>query len=367
MPLSIEQSRDDSTVELQLEGELDRESAPQLYDVLRQLLASDEVRDVMADFSGVTDVDSAGIALFSVMDKQFNDAQKKLKVQHLSGEPRRAFEIMPTESVSAEPAEPNGFLENMGEMAVAIGRESEKFYDTLTDIYVSFWNLVKGERPPKDSFTEQSIRIGVDALPIISLLSLLLGLTIAFQSAYQLRQFGANIYVVNLVGISMLREFGPLIVGILLAGRSGSSIAAELATMKVQEEVDALRVMGIAPNRYLLLPRMLALLVVGPLLTVIADIVGLIGGLIISMLYLKLSIPSFWNQLTWAVTEWDFINGMIKSVIFAWIIGSVSCYTGLSARGGASEVGKVTTRAVVVSIFLIIVADSLVTTITTFT
>ena len=200
---------------------------------------------------------------------------------------------------------------------------------------------------------------GFDALPIVGLLSFLLGIVVAYQGADQLRQYGANIFVADLVGLSMLREFGPLITAIIIAGRSGSAYAAQIGTMSVTEEIDAMRTIGIAPLDLLVLPKILALLIVMPLLTVFADVLGVFGGMIMAHAQLGVSFVEFMDRFVKAVSITAFLIGICKAPVFAVIIAVVGCFQGFQTRGGADSVGRQTTRAVVQSIFLVIVADAL--------
>lgn len=200
---------------------------------------------------------------------------------------------------------------------------------------------------------------GFDALPIVGLLSFLLGIVVAYQGADQLRQYGANIFVADLIGLSMLREFGPLITAIIIAGRSGSAYAAQIGTMAVTEEIDAMRTLGIAPLELLVLPKVLALLVVMPLLTVFADVLGVFGGMIMAQQQLGVGFGDFLDRFVKAVSVTSFLIGICKAPVFAVIIVMVGCFQGFRTRGGADSVGRQTTRSVVQSIFLVIVADAL--------
>lgn len=202
-------------------------------------------------------------------------------------------------------------------------------------------------------------RAGVEGLPIVSLIALLLGLIIAFMSSLQLKQFGANIYVASLLAIAMVRELGPIMTAILVAGRSGSAFAAEIGTMKVNEEVDALTVMGLEPMTFLAVPKVLASLVVVPLLTVYADLVGILGGLLVGVLLLDLTVFSYINETRSVLTLFDFTTSFIKSMVFAFLIAGIGCQRGFQVRGGAAAVGAATTSAVVAAIFLIILVDSI--------
>jgi phospholipid/cholesterol/gamma-HCH transport system permease protein len=200
---------------------------------------------------------------------------------------------------------------------------------------------------------------GFDALPIIGVLSFLLGIVVAYQGADQLRQYGANIFVVDLVGLSMLREFAPLIAAIIIAGRSGSAYAAQIGTMSVTEEIDAMRTLGIAPLDLLVLPKILALMIALPLLTVFADVLGVFGGMIMARAQLGVGFDEFLDRLVKAVSITSYLIGIGKAPVFAAIIAVVGCFQGFRTRGGADSVGRQTTRAVVQSIFLVIVADAL--------
>ncbi len=200
---------------------------------------------------------------------------------------------------------------------------------------------------------------GFDALPIIGLLSFLLGIVVAYQGADQLRQYGANIFVADLVGLSMLREFAPLITAIILAGRSGSAYAAQIGTMAVTEEIDAMRTIGIQPLELLVLPKIMALVIVMPLLTVFSDVLGVFGGMLMAQAQLGVSFNEFLDRFVKAVSTTAFLIGIGKAPVFAAIIATVGCFQGFRTKGGADSVGRQTTRSVVQSIFLVIVADAL--------
>jgi phospholipid/cholesterol/gamma-HCH transport system permease protein len=200
---------------------------------------------------------------------------------------------------------------------------------------------------------------GFDALPIVGLLSFLLGIVVAYQGADQLRQYGANIFVADLIGLSMLREFAPLITAIIIAGRSGSAYAAQIGTMAVTEEIDAMRTLGIAPLEMLVLPKILALLVALPLLTVFADVLGVFGGMLMAKAQLGVGYAEFIERFSKAVSVTAYLVGICKAPVFAVIIAVVGCFQGFRTHGGADSVGRQTTRSVVQAIFLVIVADAL--------
>jgi phospholipid/cholesterol/gamma-HCH transport system permease protein len=201
-------------------------------------------------------------------------------------------------------------------------------------------------------------RTGTDAIPIVLLINFLVGFVLAYQASVQLRQFGADIFVADLVGKSVTREMGPLMTAIILCGRSGAAFAAELGSMKVYEEIDALRTMGFGPIRYLVLPRMVALILVLPILTLIADFIGILGGYVGGRLNLHLSGVAYFSELQSSLLPWDVLSGVIKSVAFAIAIALISCQQGFATSGGAEGVGRRTTAAVVTILFSLILIDA---------
>jgi phospholipid/cholesterol/gamma-HCH transport system permease protein len=201
-------------------------------------------------------------------------------------------------------------------------------------------------------------RAGVDALPIVALISFLLGMILAFQSAVPMKRFGAEIFVADLIGLSMLRELGPLMTAILLAGRSGAAFAAEIGTMRVNQEVDALTTMGLNPVRFLVTPRIIAVVLMTPLLTIFSGLVGLLGGAL-TMQTFAIPFTTFFKQIDSAVTLSDFMAGFVKSFVFAILVAGIGCLRGLQTAAGASAVGDSATRAVVSGIILLVVVDGL--------
>lgn len=200
---------------------------------------------------------------------------------------------------------------------------------------------------------------GLMALPIIGLLAFLMGVVLAYQGGTQLNQYGANIFIVDLVGITLLRELAPLLTAIIVAGRSGSAYTAEIGTMHVTEEIDALRTMGIIPMELLVLPKLLALIILMPLLSAYADIVGILGSMLIAKLSFGVSFTDFLDRFPQAVSLTNYLIGIGKAPIFAAVIALVGCYQGFQVKGGADSVGKQVTVSVVQGIFLVIVVDAL--------
>ena len=213
---------------------------------------------------------------------------------------------------------------------------------------------------PRQTY-QQMVRIGVDSLPIATMTSLFIGVVIAFQSAYQMSKVGAKMYIPSLVSISMTREIGPMLTALVVAGRVGASIAAELGSMKVTEQIDALETLAANPIKYLVSPRFIALFTMLPLLTICADILGIIGGYLVCVCKLGIT-PSLYIRMSFdPLVLKDIFTGLFKTLVFASIICIVSCYEGMRVEGGAEGVGNATTKAVVTSFIFIIASDALFT------
>lgn len=247
-----------------------------------------------------------------------------------------------------------------------IGRATHEVLDDAREVFAFFGDMVASAvgilREPKTGNWKEVLplaeRSGADAVPIVVLINFLVGFVMAFQSAAQLKQFGANIYVANLIGLSVTKELGPLMTAIIVAGRSGAAFAAELGTMKVSEEIDALRTLGFGPMRYLVLPRAVALVLVMPILTMAADCVAILGGMIVGRVSLDVPFGTYLRQTQRAVHLWDVSQGLIKSVVFAIAIALISCQQGFATDGGAEGVGRRTTSSVVTILFTLILIDA---------
>jgi phospholipid/cholesterol/gamma-HCH transport system permease protein len=210
-----------------------------------------------------------------------------------------------------------------------------------------------------NALTNQLEEVGFKALPIVGLMSFLIGIVLVQQGAVQLKQFGAEIYVVDIVGIGTLRELGILLTAIMVAGRSGSAFTAQIGSMRLQEEIDAMQTIGLDPIDVLVVPRVLALVILMPLLAFYASMLALTGGAIFTWFQLDIPIPTFVQRLQEAVTFEHFLVGMIKAPVFGLVIAVVGCFEGMQVEGGAQSVGEHTTRSVVVSIFMVIVIDAM--------
>ena len=257
---------------------------------------------------------------------------------------------------------PLASIEQLGRVTV---RGVEEFGYTAALLVESFYWIFVGpfkQQPVRlTAVFNQMMAIGIAASPIVFVLSFAIGVMLAIQGIHSLKTFGAESQVVVGIALSVTREFGPLITGILVAGRSGSALAARIATMQVSQEVDALRVMGINPVRYLVAPGLLAMLIMLPALTFLADLAGLLGGAVYTSIELGLGYYPYLDRTLAALTTEDIFQGLLKSVVFAIIIVMVGVTNGFQVSGGAEGVGRVTTRSVVLSISYIVLADMIFT------
>jgi len=250
-------------------------------------------------------------------------------------------------------------IERTGRATCEVLREGRDLLNFLGALSLALGGaILRPRRIRMRAVIAQMERTGLNALPIVGLLSFLIGVVLAYQGADQLSQFGAQIYTVNLVGIGVLREMGVLITAIIVAGRSGSAFTAQIGTMKVNQEVDALSTLGLSPMDVLVIPRVLGLLLVMPLLVFYANLMGILGGAVMATLALDISFAQFVRQFHAAVPVSAFFVGLVKAPLFAFVIGMVGCYEGLKVSGSAESVGRLTTRAVVESVFLVIVLDA---------
>ena len=290
----------------------------------------------------------------------------EVRFSGLSPEAQQAFTGLETSMLTngTTPDEDLSPVEEVGEQTLELMATGRRLLDLIGEL--TYWLVIapwRGKSIKWDRTFEQMTKIGIEGVPIVTFLSFLIGAVLSLNGASQLRQFGAAIYIANLVGVSMTREMAPLITAIIVAGRSGSAITAELGTMVVSEEVDAMRTMALSPGRFLLLPRVLALLGTVPCLTILSNVAGIFGGYWVGVILLGLGSRNYLQQTAQALLISDLLTGMVKSVVFALLIGLVSCYRGFYVQGGAEGVGANTTASVVTSIVLCILADAVFTTI----
>jgi len=308
------------------------------------------------DARPISRLDSAGVEFIQEIQKRFSAAIQ------LSDEQKRLCSLIGSYTFKPTPIETPKKLsgvEELGQSAYRGYLELLKYFEFIGEVFVLMFSWIfLPQRILWRNIAKVLESAGYYGLPIIGLLSFLIGVVLAYQMGVQLKNYGANIFVVNLLGISILREFAPLITAIIVAGRTGSAFTAELGTMKVNQELDALTTMGVKPLEYLVTPKILGLIIAMPLLSMWASFTGIFGGMIMSKSMLDITFIGFWHQFHTAVGTKQLWIGLMKTPVFAFIISSVGCFQGFEVSGGAESVGKQTTRSVVQALFLIIVADA---------
>ena len=347
---------------MKLSGRLDSASTPKLWRETTAVLEKQASSRVEIEAEQVEYCDGAGLGLLLDLARRQRDLGGELVVRGLKPEFRKLLDMFdpadfdPSKRKKKRPAP---MPEEVGRAVLAYVEDLVSLVAFVGELLLA---LLQGLRHPRalrwGDLLYAAETAGVNALPIIALISFLVGLIMSFQAAVPMRQFGAEIFVANLIGLAMLRELGPLMTAIVLAGRSGAAFAAELGTMKVSEEIDAMTTMGLAPVQFLVVTRVLAAMTMTPLLTVFANLVGLVGGAIV-LLSLGYPLVTYVNQVLGAVTYVDLLGGLFKSLVFGLIIAGIGCYRGLRTGSGASAVGESTTRAVVSGIVLIVLTDGL--------
>jgi len=318
--------------------------------------------DLAIDGSAISALDTAGAWLLHRTIRALEQRGRNVRINGLRPEFSALLQLIASRPMTPEhaAAAKPGLLTNIGQQIWRglIGMSGMlSFIGESTLILLR--SLVQPRRIRWRPILHNLQTAGFEALPIVGLLSFLMGFVIAYQGADQLQRFGANIFIVDLVGLSMLRELSPLLTAIIVAGRSGSAYAAQIGTMKVTEEIDALRTIGVGPTELLVLPKMLALIIALPLLTIWADAAGVFGGMLMARSMLDVSFNVFLDRLGDAVSLSSFLTGIGKAPVFAAIIALVGCYQGFQVGGSADSVGRQTTVSVVQSIFLVILADAL--------
>lgn len=346
-----------------LHGTIDSSSAPGLIHQLGSEFDPPSSASVVVDMQRVPYMDDFGVLVLLELKKITAARHGDFRIAGACDSVKETLFLVDFESLgkSSKINEKRQLiLARLGEETIDLFSEFKYMIFFLGSICIALFHVFIHPRSLRttDMFLYMQ-RTGVNALPIVGLISFLLGLIMAFMSSAQLQQFGAGIYVASLVSLAMTRELGPIMTAIIVAGRSGAAFAAEIGSMKVSEEIDALTTMGFDPVRFLAIPKVLAAVLMVPLLTLFSDLFAMAGGLIVGIFMLDLSGGAYVTQTINTLTLFDVFWGMSKSVIFAFLIAWIGCLKGFQVRGGAAAVGEAATSAVVSSIFMIIVADSL--------
>ncbi len=348
-----------------LHGKLTFHTASEAFRSLQRVAETSKAKIVRFNLEHITSLDDYGIAVLAGISQLLKGRQKSVSLQNVPQDLRALLDyhhfdkLDKQSSLERRAKMPNVFV-SLGDAILQVGKDSLYLLSFLGSSTIHLLQVIRNPRALRweDVITYMQ-RTGVDALPIVGLISFLLGLIMAFMSSVQLQQFGANIYVASLVSLSMTRELGPIMTCIIVAGRSGSAFAAEIGSMKIAEEVDALFTMGFDPHLFLVTPKLLAAMLVVPMLTLFSDVFAIFGGMLIGVSMLDLTFTSYINQTIATLSLFDVFWGVGKSIIFALLISWIGCLRGFQVRGGAASVGKATTSAVVSAIFLIILTDSI--------
>ncbi len=330
-----------------------------LPDIRKELDRISSGKQMIWDLSEVEDFDSAGILLFMEY-YDFFAKQNSVEVRGYTKNQKDMYDLLKKSSQDTVSVKREGFIENIGKNTVEVYSDIKDFLAFLGQLFSTLFHTLL--TPKNIRFKEIVYHIhqsGFNALIIIGLTSFLVGMVIAYQGSVQLAKFGADIFIVDTVGISIVRELGPLITAIVIAGRSGSAYTAEIGAMKITEEIAAMRTMGFDPYNFLVLPRIFALMIALPLLIFFSDLMGILGGIAASTMQLNISFAQFVDRLYEVLEVKHYILGMIKGPVFAFIIAAVGCFRGLQVSDNTESIGLHTTASVVNSIFLVIAFDAL--------
>ena len=355
--------RDGDGITIHIEGIMNASSAGTMIRRFEPLLKERRPRSLIVDLEKVSYLDDFGVLVLVELRNGISALRGRLEIINASQKIKEILSVSKFDALEERvsiPKKPRPRpLVRLGEATFRQAADVKYLVSFIGSVFLSLLHVC---RYPKSLRTEDTFqcmqRTGVDALPIVGLISFLLGLIMAFMSSAQLQQFGANIYVASLVSLAMTRELGPIMTAIIVAGRSGSAFAAEIGTMKINEEVDALFTMGMDPTRFLVVPKIIASVVMVPLLTLFSDVFAIAGGVIVGVAMLDLTVNSYMAQTIKTLSLFDVFWGFLKSGVFAFLIAWIGCLRGFQVRGGAAAVGRATTSAVVSSIFLIILTDS---------
>lgn len=348
-------------LKLTFSGRLDIDTVANMWHACRLALTKYQPHTLTLDLKAVDYCDGAGIALIQKLQKQQQKRNQTCVIWELKPEFQHLIDFIEQQpyKIEAQREYTANLSEHLGRIAIDVVqnlRDNIIFLGILT-----YQSLLVAFNPKKIRWTDFWRFVdttGPKSLPIIALIGFLIGLISTFQAAASFQMFGAEIFMVNLVGLGLTREMGPLLVAVLLSGRTASSFAAEIGTMKINQEIDALSTMGINPIRFLVIPRVLATMLVTPALEAFFVLFGLLGCFVV-MSYLGFTLDAFTNQLYHAVKTKDCIGGLIKVFVFGWVIAGVGCLHGIKTRFGAQAVGTSTTQAVVSSLIMLVIVDGM--------
>jgi phospholipid/cholesterol/gamma-HCH transport system permease protein len=346
-----------------LQGRIDRSQAGAIWRRLHRRLRKKKPSPVILDLQEVTAVDTAGIALLFRLENLCSDLGIKFTLRHLPETVRPFLDYMKEHStgqLAPEERHRPDPISRLGDRGLKLFQDAYDFVRFLGDFLIAGpRQLVHPRGRHLKDFFYQTQLVGAGAVPLLAMLSLLLGALMVFQGMNTVRNFGRDVYIADLVVMAVTREMGPLLTAVIMAGRSGAAFAAEIGTMKLNEEIDALTVHNFDITSYLVLPRVFALMVSGPLLTMFSNATGIFGGLVTSQVVMNLPFASFLGEAQRMLSASDIFTGLIKGAVFGTFVGLIGCFRGLQTGLGAGSVGIQTTSAVVTGIFVVIFLDTL--------
>ena len=354
----------EGSIALHLTGKMGASNAARLIQELSTIIKDRNPSSLTVDLKEVSYMDDFGVLVLMELRNRMIDKRGQFFLENTNSEIEKTLSILNFADLGKRISlgrrkDRQKLLVRFGGAAIRHAGDVKYLISFFGSVFVEMIHvLVHPKSLRRDDAILAMQNTGVDALPIVGLISFLMGLIMAFMSSAQLQQFGANIYVASLVGLAMVRELGPLMTGIIVAGRSGSAYASEIGTMKISDEIDALFTMGFPPTRFLVIPKMVATVIVVPLLTLFSDLFAILGGLLVGVFMLDLTASGYIAQTIKTLYLFDIFWGFLKSGVFAMIITWIGCLRGFQVRGGAASVGEATTSAVVSGIFLIVVANS---------
>ena len=363
--LSFDRPADD-TLLVRLKGSWTIEQKlPDIGEVQSQVKSDAGVKQIAFDTRELTGWDSGLLSFLIKIINQHANGNIAVQKEGLPEGVRKLIDLafaVPERKGARKEAVREPLVARIGASAIGAGQSSIDTLDFIGGAFLAFLKFLVGKARFQRSELMLTIQqCGVQALPIVSLISILVGLILAFIGAVQLMMFGAQIYVADLVSIAMVRVMGAVMVGIIMAGRTGAAFAAQLGTMQVNEEIDALQTLGISPMEFLVLPRMLALVMMMPLLCIYADLMGILGGFIVGVGMLDISSTQYINQVIKALNLYHFSIGLFHAVVFGVLVALAGCLRGIQCGRSASAVGQATTSAVVTGIVTIVVATAIIT------
>lgn len=359
--LELETQKDGESTHVILRGALAGTDVEKQTAEVFKLIDDCKPNEVLyVDLSQLESIDTIGSGFLSAMMRRSKSAGKKIEFSQPNDEVALVLSrFLWLDTPKSRVKGVGDWFESVGASAIAKKNRSMQFLQLVADtVYWSIGGARRTSRVRRGAVWDEAVSIGLDALGIVCLISFLIGTVVALQTASLLRLFGADILVADMIAISMVRELAPLMTTIIMAGRSGASIAAEIATMTINEEIAGIRTMGLEPVKYIVVPKFRAITLTMPGLTIFATCSGIFGGFLIAVFYMGLSPAAFMHEMSQALFIKDILVSQLKAIVFAWIIIWISAHQGFSAYGGSESVGRVTTTSVVLSIFWCIIADA---------